>query len=105
MVESLVAFRVVAHQNLAECRIESFDVRREVLAVLELELFLPAFFGRACRRETVCRGITQNGGAKLFVNENPGLLLWNSGVDRGLEAVVDNLLRGGYCCGLLGSQW
>src|SRR5262249_15133810 len=87
-----------------ESRVESFDMRREVLAVLKLELFLPALFGRTCRGETVCRGITQNSGAKLFVNEDPSLLFWNSGVDRSPEAVVDDLLRSSYCLGLLGSQ-
>src|SRR5439155_11455912 len=104
LIESLFAFRVVAHEDLAESRVESFDMRREVLAVLKVEFFLPALFGRTRRRETVCRGITQNSGAKLFVNEDAGLLFWNSGVDRGLKAVVDDLLRGGYCLGLLGSQ-
>src|SRR5437867_2859122 len=69
-------------------------MRGEVFAVLELELFLPTLFGRTRRRETVCRGITQNSGAKLFVNEDAGLVFWNSGVDRGLKAVVDDLLRG-----------
>src|SRR5213593_1789620 len=104
LIESLFAFRVVAHGDLAESRVESFDMRCEVLAVLEVELFLPALFGRARRRETVCRGITQNSGAKLFVNEDPRLLFWNSGVDGGLEAVVDDLLRGGYFLGLRGGQ-
>src|SRR5262245_20353410 len=59
LIESLVAFRVVAHQNLAESRVESFDMRREFFAILKLELFLPALFGRTRRRETLCRGITQ----------------------------------------------
>src|SRR5437899_1867015 len=104
LIENRFAFGVVTDENLAESRVESFDMRREVLAVLKVEFVLPALFGRTRRRETVCRGITQNSGAKLFVNEDPGLLLWNSGVDRGLEAVVDDLLRGGYCLGLLGSQ-
>src|SRR5262249_2731408 len=104
LIESLLTFRVVAHQNLAESRVESFDMRREVLAVLKVELFLPALFGWTRRRETVCRRITQNSGTKLFVNQDPRLLLWNSGIDSGLEAVVDHLLRVRYFLRLLGSQ-
>src|SRR5215467_9931843 len=93
LIESLIAFSVVAHQNFGESRVESFDMSREVVAVLKLEVFLPALFGRTGRRETVCRGITQNSGAKLFVNEDPRLLFWNSGIDGGFETVVDDLLR------------
>src|SRR5262249_43845226 len=96
LIESLIAFGVVADENLAEGRIESLDMGREVLAVLKLELFLPALFGRARRCETVCRGIAQNSGAKLFINENAGLLFWNSGIDGCLTAVVDHLLRLSY---------
>src|SRR6267378_5117489 len=104
LIESLFAFRVVAHEDLAESRVESFDMRCEVLAVLEVELFLPALFGRTRRRETLCRSITQNSGAKLFVNEDAGLLFWNSGVERGLKAVVDEFLRVGYFLGLRSGQ-
>src|SRR2546421_62628 len=81
LIENRFAFGVVTDENLAESRVESFDMRREVLAVLKVEFVLPALFGRTRRRETVCRGITQNSGAKLFVNEDPGLLFWNSGVE------------------------
>src|SRR5262245_6894433 len=104
LIESLVALRVVAYQNLAESGVESFDVRGEFLAVLKLELFLPALLGRTCRRETVCRCIMQDCSAKLFVNEDPGFLFWNSGVDCGLKAVVDDFLCGRYFLGLRGSQ-
>src|SRR5215510_10691080 len=104
LIESLLTFRVVAHPNLAESGVESFDMRREVLAVLKVELFLPALFGWTRRRETVCRRITQNSGAKLFVNEDPRLLFWNSGVYCGLNTVVDDLLRGGYFLGLRGGH-
>src|SRR5262249_8999620 len=97
---SLFAFRVVAHEDLAESRVESFDMRSEVLTVLKLELFLPALFGRTRRRETVCRGIAQDSRAKLFVNEDAGLLLRDSGIERGLKTVVDHFLRGGNFLGL-----
>src|SRR5215475_10448935 len=79
-------------------------MRREFLAILKLELFLPALFGRTCRRETICRGITQNSGAKLFINEDPGFLFWNSGVNCGLKTVVDDLLCSGYFLGLRSGQ-
>src|SRR3989442_12919490 len=105
LIEGLFALRVVADEDLAKSRVERFDMRREVLAVLKVEFFLPALFGRTRRRETVCRGITQNSGAKLFVNEDAGLLFWNSGVERGLKAVVDEFLRGGYFLGLRSGQW
>src|SRR5262249_11308398 len=35
-VEGAVSRRIVAHQNLAECRVEAFDVVLEVLAILEV---------------------------------------------------------------------
>src|SRR5438270_10858590 len=95
---------VITNQNLAEVEIESFDMRREVHPVLEPELFSPARFGRARCREAVCRGIAQNGGAKLFVDQNPRLLFRDSTVDRSLKAVVDDLLRGRYFPGLHGRQ-
>src|SRR5262245_10944833 len=91
LIERVLTFWVVTHQNLAESRVESFDMGREVVAVLKVELFLPASFGWRRRRETVCRRIAQNSSAKLFVNKDRGLLLWNSGIDGGLEAVVDHL--------------
>ena len=46
LIESRFAFGVVTDENLAESRIESFDMRCEVLAVLEVELFLPARVAR-----------------------------------------------------------
>src|SRR5262249_26851334 len=102
LIENLFAFRVVAHQNLAKRRVERFDMRRELLAVLKLELFLSALLGRSGRRETVCRGVTQNSGAKLFVDQDARLLFWDTSLDRGLKAVVDDLLRGRYFLGLCG---
>ena len=46
-VQGRVAFRVVAHQHLAESRVESLDVLGEILAVLEIEFVLAALFGGA----------------------------------------------------------
>ena len=49
LVQRLVALGVVAHQHLAEGRVEGLDVLGEILAVLEVELVLPALLGRAAR--------------------------------------------------------
>ena len=52
LVQRAVAFGVVAHQDLAEGRIEGLDVAGEILAVLEIELVLPALLGRAGRDDS-----------------------------------------------------
>ena len=46
LVQRPVALRVVAHQHLAEGRVEGLDVAREILAILEVELVLAALLGR-----------------------------------------------------------
>ena len=46
-VQSLIALGVVAHQHLAEGRMEGLDVFGEVFAVLEVELFLAALLDGA----------------------------------------------------------
>src|SRR5215471_3846027 len=52
-IESLVALGVVAHQYLAEGRLEELDVLGEVLAVFKVELLLPALLCRAGGRVTL----------------------------------------------------
>ena len=41
------------------------------------------------------RGVAQDGGAELLVDQDAGLRLGHAGGDRGLEAVVDHLLGRG----------
>src|SRR6266478_10088137 len=53
-VQRLIAFRVVANENLAEGRVEHFDVPGEIFAVLEVELRLAALLGRD--RKSVVKG-------------------------------------------------
>ena len=104
LVQSPVAFRVVAHQHLAEGRIERLDVLGEILAVLEVELVLAALLGGAGRGVAVLGGVGENGGAELLVHQDAGLFLRHAARDGGLEAVVDDLLGGGDLGRLLGGQ-
>ena len=57
---------------------ERFDVFGEILPELKIKFFLTAFLGRAGRRVTVRRGIAKNRGAKLFIDEDAGFVLWNA---------------------------
>ena len=81
---------------------ERLDVRGELLAVLEVKLFLPAFLGGTSGVESVCRGVAQDGGAELLVDQDAGLFLGHAARDGRLEAVVDHLLGGGNLGRLLG---
>src|SRR6266403_342779 len=103
-VQRLIAFRVVANENLAEGRVEHFDVPGEIFAVLEVELRLAALLGRARRGVSLCRRGAKDGGAELLVHEDAGFLLGDAGYDGALEAVVDHLLGGRDLRGLLGGQ-
>src|SRR5208282_60768 len=56
-VQSLVALRVVSHQDFTECWLEDLDVVVEGFAVLEIELILSAFLNRARDHIAVRLGI------------------------------------------------
>src|SRR5882672_3078673 len=103
-VQSLIALRVVADQHLAESGIEGLDVFVEVFAVFELELLLAALLDRVCELVTARGRVAKDGGAELLVHQDARLLLWRAGFDRGLEAVVDDLLGGGDLRRLLRGQ-
>src|SRR6266446_6007595 len=103
-VQRLIAFRVVANENLAEGRLEHFDVPGEIIAVLEVELRLAALLRRARCGVPLRRRIAKDGGAELLVHEDAGFLLGDAGYDGVLEAVVDHLLGGRDLRGLLGGQ-
>src|SRR5262249_47948223 len=103
-VYCLVALGVVAHQNLAERRSEGLDVLGEVLAVLEIELLLPALFGRAGGYVPPRRRVLKYGSTELLIDQDAGFLLGDSGRNNGLEAIVDHLFRGGDLCRLLCGQ-
>src|SRR5205807_1113173 len=76
----------------------------KILAVLEIELILSAFLGGTSDSKAVRFSLPQNRRAKLFVDQDTGLLSGYSLIDRRLEAVVDNLLRVGYLRRLFGRQ-
>jgi hypothetical protein len=104
LVQRLLALRVVAHQHLAEGRLEHLDVLAELLAVLEVELVLAALLGRASREIALLGRVAQDRGAELLVHEDAGLLLVDAAGQRGLEAVVNHLLGGGDVGRLLRGQ-
>ncbi len=95
LVQGLVALGVVAHEHLAEGRVHRFDVLGEVLAVLEIELVLPALLGGTGRGVAVFRGVAEDGGAELLVHQDAGLFLWHACGERRLEAVIDDPLGAG----------
>jgi hypothetical protein len=72
-VHGAAAFRVVAHQHLAEGRGEGLDVVRKVIAVLEVELVLPALLRRTDRGNAVGDGIAPDRGAELLAGQDAGL--------------------------------
>jgi len=67
----------------------------EFFAVLKIELFLSAFFGRArgCVRARLC--VLQDRCAELFVDQDAGLILRYPGSKGSPEAIVDHLLARG----------
>ena len=72
----------------------------EVLTVLEIELFLSAFLGWASGRVAVRRSVAENGCTELLINQDSSFFLGHARLQRGLEAIVDDLLCGGDFCRL-----
>mgnify|MGYP003694178497 CR=1 FL=1 len=79
-------------------------MRGEVVAVLEIELRLPALLGGTRGHVPFGRGIAQDGGAELLVDEDAGPLLPNTGRDGAREAVIDHALGGRDLRRLVGGQ-
>src|SRR5215471_11809372 len=71
-IESLVALGVVAHEYLAEGRLEALDVLGELLAVFKVELLLPALLCRTGGRVTLLGGVTKYGRTELLVHQDAG---------------------------------
>src|SRR5439155_11898598 len=91
-VQGGVPLGVVTDEHLAEGRAELLDVADKLLAVLEIELLLPAFLDRGRGEISLARGVAQDRGAELLVDEDTGTLLRDAGGDGGLETVVDHPL-------------
>src|SRR5215467_9529144 len=91
-IESLVALGVVAHQYLAEGRLEALDVLGELLAVFKVELLLPALLCRTGGRVTLLGGVTKYGRTELLVHQDAGFFFGYPAGHRSLETIVDHLL-------------
>ena len=76
----------------------------EVLAVLKVELLLPAFLRRARGHVSPRCGIAKYGRAELLVHQDSGFLFGHASRDRRLEAVIDHLLGSSNLRPLLRSQ-
>jgi hypothetical protein len=61
-------------------------VTGEVVAVLEVELLLPTLLDGAGGGVTAARGVAQDGGAELLVDQDAAVLPRNAAGDSGLEA-------------------
>ena len=68
---------------------------REILAIFEIELLLPALFRRAGGDDILGGRLLKDRGAELFVHQDAGLFLGHSSDQRRLEAFVDDLLGAG----------
>src|SRR5437899_307911 len=88
-----VALGVVAHEDLAEGGRERLDVACVVVAVLEVELVLPALLRRRGGEKATRPRVAEDRGAELFVDEDSGARLRHATSDRGEEALVDDRLR------------
>src|SRR5713226_9663277 len=64
-VQRRIALRVVAHEDLAKGRLKGLDVLSEVLAILEVELVLPALLGGTGEHIALGRRITEDGAPEL----------------------------------------
>src|ERR687891_79874 len=98
----LPAVRVVADEHLGERGIELLDVRSKFLAVLEVELVLPALLDGHGQDQPGRLRVPRGVGAELLVDEHACGLAWNALVERPLRALVDHVLRVRDACGLLG---
>src|SRR6266446_2442490 len=103
-VQRWIALRVIAHQDLAKRRLKGLDMLSEVLAVLEVELVLPALLGGTRERIALGRRIAEDGSTELLVHEDARPVLGDAGGDGGPEAVVDHLLGDGDLRRLLWAQ-
>src|SRR6185295_10591345 len=103
-VERAVTLRVIPHQNLAEGRLEGFNVFGEIFAVLKIEFLLPTLFSWACGRVATFLRTLEDRGAELLVHQDARLPLRHSVSECSLEAVVDHLLGGGDLGRLFGCQ-
>ena len=96
-----VAFGVVAHEDLAERRIELLDVVAELVAVLEVELVLSTLLHRHGQVEPFLLGPPGDVRTELLVNEDPAGLLGRPLVDGLLKSLEDHRLGVGDGLGLL----
>jgi hypothetical protein len=92
-VHGAVAFGVVSHEHLRERRVERLDVRRELRAVLEVELVLPRLLRR--HREDHARAfrVTRDLGAELLVDQHSGRRGIDPCVEGSLHALEDHPFR------------
>src|SRR5439155_10907211 len=74
-VQGGVPLGVVTDEHLAEGRAELLDVADKLVAVLEIELLLPALLDRGGGEIPLARGVAQDRGAELLVDEDTGTLL------------------------------
>ena len=93
LVHRPIGLGAIADQHLTERRRELLDVPREVVAVLEVELVLPAPFHGAYSQVPVPLRVAQDARAELLVDQDTRVLLRNASGDGRLESLVDDLLR------------
>src|ERR1700733_4957147 len=94
-IQWAIAIWVVTYQHFAECRIERFNVTREILAIFKVEFGLSAFLRRTGGDNALGGSVAQDGGTELFVDKNACLFSRYAVRKRGQEAFVDDLFGAG----------
>src|SRR5262245_14624783 len=94
-VHVLVRLRVVANEHLGEVRVERLDVVAELVAVLEVELILPALLHRHREAEPHGLRVARDAGSELLVHEHPSRRRVNALVQRAARPLEDDAL--GVC--------
>ena len=84
-IGDFVPLGIVADQDLGELGIEGFDVAGELIAILEIEFVLTAFFGRQRELKTAAAGVLQNG--RCRTPRRPEMPLFSGGTPAATAAM------------------
>src|SRR5207302_1251852 len=96
LVQRAVALRIVAHQDLAEGRVEGLDMAGEILTILKVELLLAALLRRTGGGGALGGRVAQDRGAELLVDEDAGLGGGRAAGQRPPGAAINDLPGGGH---------
>jgi hypothetical protein len=99
-VQCAVALGIIADQHLAEGRVEGLDMLHKILAILEVELVLPALLSRTGGDNGFDGSVAKDGGAELLIHQDASFFSGHASGARRLKAIVYDLLGAGDVGGL-----